>query len=996
MKKSVLAYRNRRRLEFVLCFLKTLLIFLLFEENLAYGQSLLSIDERYEIETFDESKGLISKDVNGLVFDKRKLGWLGNGDGLNIFDGKRVYKASDYLQSTNKLLEQPVKALIYDSTNNKLIVFSYAKTRTSIYVLHLDQIENGSSSKVISLISSLPGPLTAWPIYQKNLLAAIINSNTVFWDLKNFNVTRTRVCTLSAMALYTDIHNQIYLAKAKGYTYRVLLNKVDIKFKFVHKYTNQEVGYLWEKSMFSDLKCNASQVYKRAVNIEKILAKYTHQEYITKKITGIVTDPLGNYYLCGHDWGLQKLTPIKKIMKTLTFNRETRGICYSPQLEKGAIATPIGVKPFSLNEDSIRNIFENDEYYFNASVAINDSLRCILPLYPQSDSLRRGYVYNVKNATLTSIYLQYPSTITDYINVFQQLTLLSGYRAKSGVLYIGTNYGLCVAKLKGAQMYLKPLDILPKEHINDIVESFKKGCLLLATETGIYEVDIYTRKVSLIQEGAFLCLLRYTKGWVAGSRQNGAYLFSVNNQLQQIINIHKGIHSNTIYCISFDNLYQTLWLGTSNGVSLYQLPTGLLKTYFKKDGIANNEFNKESYFNFPNDSLILMGGLAGITAIRNRAMFYTDIRNLRPSIWGVDAIFDNNQQQYQYINEGKPLVPLSAKLRKLVFHVADYASSQQLYSVKYRVDDSNWQTLNKGEDIELLNVDAGNHQLEVKAITADGKISQSCAITYYVEPIWYKSWWGISLFVLLGAILMIPVFLIRNRIVQVKAKEELYKNREKLFGMIAHDLRSPLSAYQGLAGVVNYLISKQEWTQLQKIGQEIDDTGRHLDLMLNNLLNWSLVQQKSLKPIYHHTTIGTIIHEMLPVYKTVAGSKDITLDKNIDKEVTINTDANLSALIIRNLLDNAVKNAPEKSTIKIEITKKDKKLTLLIENDFHEHKLPVVTDIVANINDPEWELKRGVGLKFVMQTLKLLKASIQVSILNNKNRIRWYVEIPEP
>jgi hypothetical protein len=61
-------------------------------------------------------------------------------------------------------------------------------------------------------------------------------------------------------------------------------------------------------------------------------------------------------------------------MKTLTFNKETRGICYSPKLEKGAIATPIGVKPFSLKEDSIRNIFKNDEYYFNASVTINDSL----------------------------------------------------------------------------------------------------------------------------------------------------------------------------------------------------------------------------------------------------------------------------------------------------------------------------------------------------------------------------------------------------------------------------------------------------------------------------------------------------------------------------------------------------------------------------------------------------------------------------------------------
>jgi len=199
-----------------------------------------------------------------------------------------------------------------------------------------------------------------------------------------------------------------------------------------------------------------------------------------------------------------------------------------------------------------------------------------------------------------------------------------------------------------------------------------------------------------------------------------------------------------------------------------------------------------------------------------------------------------------------------------------------------------------------------------------------------------------------------------------------------------------------LAGVVNYLISKQEWTQLQKIGQEIDDTGRHLDLMLNNLLNWSLVQQKSLKPIYTSTSIDAIVNEILPVYKTVAGSKDIILDKIIEREMIINTDANLCALIIRNLLDNAVKNAPEKSTIKIDISQKGKSLTVLIENDFHEHKLPIVSNIVANINNPEWELKRGVGLKFVIQTLKLLKASIQVSILNNKNRIRWYVEIPEP
>lgn len=973
-------------------FVLTCILFLVNKSILS--QDLLKLNKEYTIETLDESKGLFNREVNGLVFDRQGLGWLGNGDGLNIFDGKRIYKASEYLHFSNRLLKQPVKALIYDSTYNKLIVFSYFKTRTYIYVLHLDKLRNRNPQDVISLISSLPGPLTAWPIYQKNRLLAIINSNTVFFDLKNFNVTRTRVCTLSAMALYMDRHNQIYLTAIKGYTYKILLHQNDIQFRFVRKYTMFEVGYLWEKSMFSDLKCNPSQIFNRAINIEKILAKYTQQEYILKKFTGIVTDPLGNYYLCGHDWGLQKLTPSKKIMKTLSFIRETRGICYSPQLDKGAIATPIGVKTFSLKEDSIRNIIKNDKYYFNASIAINDTLRCIIPLSPQSDSLHRGYLYNTKNAKLTKITLQYPSTITNFNNAFQQLTLWSGYRAKSGVLYIGTNHGLCVAELKGDQMYLKPLDILPKEHVNAIIDSFKKGCLLLATETGVYEVDIYTRKVSLIQEGAFLCLLRYSKGWVAGSRQNGAYLFGINNQRQQVIDIHRGIHSNTIYCMSFDNLYQTLWLGTGNGLSLYQVPTELLKTYFKKDGIINNEFNKESFFNFPNDTLILMGGIAGITAIRNRVMFYTEIRNLTPRIWGVDAIFDNNQQQYQYITEGKPLIPLSAKLRKLVFHVVDYASSHQLYSVKYRVDDSNWQTLSKGEDIELLNVDAGNHELEVKAITADGKISQSSFTTYYVEPIWYKSWWGISLFVLLGALSMIPVSMIRNRVVQVKVKEELYKNREKLFGMIAHDLRSPLSAYQGLADVIKYLIEKQDWERLQIIGKEIDDTGRHLDLMLNNLLNWSLIQQKELKSYFVSTDLSKILQDFLPVYQTLAKAKDITLLVDVEQSMTLVIDCNLSSLVIRNLLDNAVKNAPEGSFIKIKINKEAQNMVILIENDFLANSLPIINEIVNNINNPNWELQRGVGLKFVMQALNLMQATTEVTILGSSNRIRWYIKIP--
>ncbi|PAC32611.1 HAMP domain-containing sensor histidine kinase [Flectobacillus sp. BAB-3569] len=1002
MKKSVLAYRNRRRLEFVLCFLKTLLIFLLFEENLAYGQPLPSLDKRYNIETFDESKGLFNKDIYGLVFDKYGLGWLGNSDGLHIFDGKRVYSSKGYLGIDNPLLNQPVKALIYDSKEHKLLVFSFAEGKTNIYVLHLDRLSLNLSQPPLTLMISRHGPLVGWPIYDRNRISCIINGTPTFLDIKNFQIFKIQISTLEGRVFFKDLGNRLILDARDGYNYQVCSKSGKVHLKYLNRYDIIGAELITNSTLFSHLYSPLNVAIANKKLIESIIRSNSTLKYPTGLFQGIVKDPLGNFYLCSRDWGLQKLSIKRDLAKRIKSTDETRAIFYQKKFEYGWVATARGMRMFSLKKGTIPllNVLKNRNkplFYYECSVSVNDSLILFFPLYPQNNPRHQATLINKNTNKASLISLQYPDTINhDNKDNYLQFTIATCKKAADGNIYLGTNRGLCTAQFKGDRVLIKPIGIRKNDLILNILDSKKAKHLILATELGLYEVNLYTQKVTQLKKGSFLSLLNYSDGWVAGSRQVGAYFFDNNNKVIGHLNTDNGLNSNTVYSILYDPKFYTIWLGTGNGLTMYNLKNFLLKTYFEKDGLVHNEFNRESTYMIPEDSLILMGGLAGISVISNRNYFFSDINKIKPLVWGVDATYDSNQHRFSFISSGRLASKFAPKLRKLVFHVANFASEQQLYGVLYRVDNGEWLNLKQGEDIELLDVDSGTHKLEIKGMTADGKTSPISIIEYEVSQIWYKSWWGISLFTLLGALSMIPLFLIRNRIVQVKAKEELYKNREKLFGMIAHDLRSPLSAYQGLAGVVNYLISKQEWTQLQKIGQEIDDTGRHLDLMLNNLLNWSLVQQKSLKPIYHHTTIGTIIHEMLPVYKTVAGSKDITLDKNIDKEVTINTDANLSALIIRNLLDNAVKNAPEKSTIKIEITKKDKKLTLLIENDFHEHKLPVVTDIVANINDPEWELKRGVGLKFVMQTLKLLKASIQVSILNNKNRIRWYVEIPEP
>ncbi|MDI9874698.1 sensor histidine kinase [Flectobacillus rivi] len=998
MKKESTVLRYSNTLRFALWCIKYLTIFLLLENGATYAQPLPRLDNHYNIETFDESKGLYNKDVYGFVFDRNGLGWIGNTDGLHIFDGKRVYKVKDYIHIDNPLLQEQVKALIYDKEKHKLIVFSFAKDKTNIYVLHLDRLNQKTSQPPLTLMLSRFGPLVKWPIYDGHRISCIINSIPTFLDIKNFCVVKTQLANLIGMVFFKNRQNQLLLCARDGYTYLVSNVNGKVHLKYVFKYTVDGARVMAHGVMFSHPYSPLNITLSNKKWIDDIVQLNSNKKYSIGSFQGLVEDSFGNFYLCSRDWGIQKLSVDRPLAKKIKCSIETRAIYYNKKKDQGWVGTPRGVQAFSLKIDTIllANWFKNEServFYYQCSVAINDSLTIFFPLYPQNDPLHRATLLNKNTNKIKLVRLQYPNAIHNS-DFYLQFTISTCKKMADGTIYLGTNHGLCSAQYDGQTIIIKPINIRNNDNINGVLESPKPHHLLLATELGLYEVDLITKTEVQLQQGSFVSLLRHPDGWIAGSRQAGAYFFDNHNQVIRQLNTDNGLNSNTVYSIMYDPKFYTIWFGTGNGLTMYHLKNNLLKTYFEKDGLVHNEFNRESTYMVQGDTLMLMGGIAGISAIYNRNYFFSDADKIKPLVWGIDATYDSNQHLFSYLSSGEKALTFSHKLRKLIFHVANFASKQQLFGVLYRVDDGKWLNLKQGEDIELLDVDAGKHILEIRAMTADGKVSPVRLIEYEVSQIWYKSWWGISLFTLLGALSMVPVFLIRNRIVQVKAKEELYKNREKLFGMIAHDLRSPLSAYQGLADVIKYLIEKQDWERLQIIGKEIDDTGRHLDLMLNNLLNWSLIQQKELKSYFVSTDLRKILQDLLPVYQTLAKAKDINLLVDVEQHTTLVIDRNLSSLVIRNLLDNAVKNAPEGSFIKMKINKEAQNMVILIENDFLANSLPIINEIVNNINTPNWELQRGVGLKFVIQALNLMQATTEVTIVGNFNRLRWYIKIP--
>lgn len=145
--------------------------------------------------------------------------------------------------------------------------------------------------------------------------------------------------------------------------------------------------------------------------------------------------------------------------------------------------------------------------------------------------------------------------------------------------------------------------------------------------------------------------------------------------------------------------------------------------------------------------------------------------------------------------------------------------------------------------------------------------------------------------------------------------ENLNHEKNKLFSMISHDLRSPLNSIQGYLELLSYgLLNEHEKA---KIENELLIHTRQTQDMLANLLSWSRTQldgaNADLQPLNFYKTVSATLDMMM----TVATKKGIRLTNAIDPDVLVKADADMLQLVVRNLVHNAIKFTPSDGEISI-------------------------------------------------------------------------------
>lgn len=159
---------------------------------------------------------------------------------------------------------------------------------------------------------------------------------------------------------------------------------------------------------------------------------------------------------------------------------------------------------------------------------------------------------------------------------------------------------------------------------------------------------------------------------------------------------------------------------------------------------------------------------------------------------------------------------------------------------------------------------------------------------------------------------------------------ELSVMKDKFFGIIAHDLRSPFNTMFGFTSILQDDYDSIKDNERKELIKNIEHSGRQAYRLLENLLYWAQSQTDRIEFNKQEVDLCEIILDTFSMLKETAGNKQITLNTTVEKNCPAFCDGEMIKTVIRNLVANAIKfSFPNNNvTVSIEDSKNFQKICI--------------------------------------------------------------------
>jgi two-component system sensor histidine kinase/response regulator len=229
-----------------------------------------------------------------------------------------------------------------------------------------------------------------------------------------------------------------------------------------------------------------------------------------------------------------------------------------------------------------------------------------------------------------------------------------------------------------------------------------------------------------------------------------------------------------------------------------------------------------------------------------------------------------------------------------------------------------------------------------------------------------------------------------------KELEKLNDTKEKLFSIIAHDLRSPIGQLKNSLDLVSREhMSPEAFRQISaKLSSEVD----HLHSTLDNLLRWSVSQLQGITALPERTALSDVIEKQATFFKQSFEQKNISFrQENISSFVLADPDHLM--LIIRNLVSNAIKYSYPDSYITIRSQSENGRVIIEVSDTGMGMNETIQASLFSNghmvsSTGTSNEKGTGLGLKLCKEFIEKNNGELWVESVEQKGT-SFYISLPE-
>jgi ligand-binding sensor domain-containing protein/AraC-like DNA-binding protein/CheY-like chemotaxis protein len=405
---------------------------------------------------------------------------------------------------------------------------------------------------------------------------------------------------------------------------------------------------------------------------------------------------------------------------------------------------------------------------------------------------------------------------------------------KTGNLWIATNGGLQVysPKMNTFSSYTRENGMLNTNNITSLFYGTDNN-LLVGTAEGMVILNLSSRKKTVLT-GNTTNLLQFTNNYITqifedsrgliwiGTREGINVLNTESDELYYVTK-DDGLCNNSVCGITEDKS-GSMWVTTSNGISRVVVQRNHedgtfafgLYNYSINDGLQSNEFNMGSILSTNQSGKVFFGGLYGINWVRETAK---DDQDALPRVMLTQLFIGEEEILTGHVYNNRVILTSSLNESSNI----ELDNDQNSFTIKFAAGN-----YNKGERLQFMywmegldndwhngdamlhgvkfhNLKSGQYTLHVKAVSADGAVSnQERKLNITIEHPWWVSWWMLTLYVIIAIVILIfwrygigkiqHLWLSKRTVI-----DELKRQREEI-KLTSDDLRQPMARMTTIIG----------------------------------------------------------------------------------------------------------------------------------------------------------------------------------------------------